>query len=93
MRRFIHGAKVRSIFIYSDTTLSFAERGQASKTDVVFVSYETTTPPDEVAAFVKARRKEPQAVQREIEACVDASSKRRRWQLIILIYVSDFRSK
>lgn len=49
-----------------------------SKTDVVFVSYETLRPPDDVTAFVKARRKDHSRVQKEIEGFV--SSSRRGWR-------------
>ena len=49
--------------------------GQASKTDVVFVAYETLKPPEGVAAFIKARRKDAAAVQKEI-ALVVAGSRR-----------------
>ena len=42
---------------------------------MVFVSYETLVPPDDVTAFVKARRKDAGAVRREIEGFV-ASERR-----------------
>lgn len=48
---------------------------QASKTDVVFVSYETLEPPADVTVFIKARRKDPAAVQKEVEKCVSSSKR------------------
>lgn len=48
---------------------------QASKTDVVFVSYETSKPPDDVTAFIKARRKDPVAVQKEIVKRISSSKR------------------
>ena len=44
---------------------------------MVFVSYETLRPPADVTAFVKARRKGPSEVQKEIDGFVSGS--RRGW--------------
>ncbi|CAF9910028.1 MAG: hypothetical protein ALECFALPRED_006136 [Alectoria fallacina] len=53
----------------------FIQGAKASKTDVVFVAWETMTPPTGVTAFVKARRKEPAAVQEEIRRNLSASKR------------------
>ena len=61
----------------------FAKRSaQVSKTDVVFVSYETLRPRADVASFVKARRKDPEEDRMEIEGFV--SSSRRAWFSFLL---------
>lgn len=48
---------------------------QASKTDVVFLSYETMTPPSDVTTFIKARRKDPETVQQEIAKNISSSKR------------------
>lgn len=53
----------------------YIHHAKASKTDVVFVSYETLEPPADVTVFIKARRKDPAAVQKEIGKCVSSSNR------------------
>ena len=48
---------------------------QASTTKVVFVSYETLTPPTGVDVTIRARRKGPEEVRREISEAVKGSSR------------------
>ncbi|KAL9067063.1 MAG: hypothetical protein Q9161_007153 [Pseudevernia consocians] len=62
----------------------FIQSAKASKTDVVFVSYETLKPPEGVTAFVKARRKDPEAVKKEIEKVV--ASERRTLLILDTLY-------
>ena len=44
--------------------------------DVVFVSYETLRAPEGVTAFIKARRKGPEAVREEVERTMSGSRRR-----------------
>ena len=55
---------------------------QISKTDVIYISFETLKPPLGIAAFIKTRRKDAATIQKEISSAVSTNKREVPWQYL-----------